>query len=63
MLNIDEDEKIIQIIIKPYKILSKVLGILLFVSICGNIYLSVKKVDITLIANDNEQSNIKQTSE
>lgn len=60
MIDIDKDDKLIDKFTKPYIILSKVLGILLFISIIGNIYLSVKKVDITLIANNNKQSDVLQ---
>lgn len=63
MIDIDKDDKLIDKFIKPYIILSKVLGILLFISIIGNIYLSIKKVDITLIANNNKQSDVLQQNE
>lgn len=61
--NFEYEDKIIDRIVKPYQILSIVLGILLFISIIGNIYLSTKKVDITLVANNNEKSDITQTNE
>ena len=61
--NFEYEDKIIDKIVKPYQILSIVLGILLFVSIIGNIYLSIKKVNITLIANNNKKSDITQTNE
>lgn len=61
--NFEYEDKIIDRIVKPYQILSIVLGILLFISIIGNIYLSTKKVDITLIANNNKKSDITQTNE
>lgn len=63
MINIDEVDKLADKISKPYIILSKILGILLTISIIGNIYLSVKKVDITLIANNNKQSDVVQSNE
>lgn len=63
MINIDEVDKLADKISKPYIILSKILGILLTISIIGNIYLSVKKVDITLIANNNKQSDVTQSNE
>ena len=63
MINIDEVDKLVDKVAKPYIILSKILGILLTISIIGNIYLSVKKVDITLIANNNKQSDVAQTNE
>lgn len=61
--NFEYEDKIIDRIVKPYQILSIVLGILLFISIVGNIYLSTKKVDITLVANNNKKSDITQTNE
>lgn len=61
--NFEYEDKIIDRIVKPYQILSIVLGILLFISIIGNIYLSTKKVDITLVANNNKKSDITQTNE
>lgn len=60
--DIDLDERIIDRIIKPYQILSLVLGILLFISVIGNIYLATKKVEITLVANNNKSSDITQTN-
>lgn len=63
MINIDEVDKLADKISKPYIILSKILSILLTISIIGNIYLSVKKVDITLIANNNKQSDVTQSNE
>lgn len=62
MSNFDLEEKIIEKIILPYKILWKILVFLLTLSIIGNIYLSMKKIDITLIANDNKESTIEQTN-
>lgn len=62
MSNFDLEEKIIEKIILPYKILWKILAFLLTLSIIGNIYLSMKKIDITLIANDNKESTIEQTN-
>ena len=61
--NFEYEDRIIDRIVKPYQILSTILGILLFISIIGNIYLSTKKVDITLIANNNKKSDITQTNE
>lgn len=61
--DIDLEDRIIDRIIKPYQILSFVLGILLFISIIGNIYLATKKVEITLVANNNKSSDITQTNE
>lgn len=61
--DIDLEDRIIDRIIKPYQILSFVLGILLFISIIGNIYLAIKKVEITLVANNNKSSDITQTNE
>ncbi len=61
--DIDLDERIIDRIIKPYQILSIVLGFLLFISVIGNIYLATKKVEITLVANNNKSSDIVQTNE
>jgi len=61
--NFEYEDKIIDRIVKPYQILSAILGILLFISIIGNIYLSTKKVDITLVANNNKKSDITQTNE
>lgn len=63
MINIDEVDKLADKISKPYITLSKILGILLTISIIGNIYLSVKKIDITLIANNNKQSDVTQSNE
>lgn len=63
MINIDEVDKLVDKVAKPYITLSKILGILLTISIIGNIYLSVKKVDITLIANNNKQSDVAQSNE
>lgn len=63
MINIDEVDKLVDKVAKPYITLSKILGILLTISIIGNIYLSVKKVDITLIANNNKQSDVTQSNE
>lgn len=63
MINIEEDEKIIDKMVKPYIILSKILAILLFISIFGNIYLATKKVDITLIANNNKECDVLQQNE
>ena len=63
MINVDEVDKLVDKVAKPYITLSKILGILLTISIIGNIYLSVKKVDITLIANNNKQSDVAQTNE
>lgn len=61
--DIDLEDRIIDRITKPYQILSSVLGILLLISIIGNIYLATKKVEITLVANNNKSSDITQTSE
>lgn len=63
MINIDEVDKLVDKVAKPYITLSKILSILLTISIIGNIYLSVKKVDITLIANNNKQSDVTQSNE
>lgn len=63
LINFDEEDKLLDKMIKPYIILSKILVILLFISIIGNIYLSVKKVDITLVANNNKQSDVLQQNE
>lgn len=62
-IDFDEEDKLLDKMIKPYIILSKILGILLFISVIGNIYLSVKKVDITLVANNNKQSDVLQQNE
>lgn len=56
----DKEEKIIDKMIKPYIICVKMLAILLILSIIGNIYLSTKNVNITLTANKNIESDIKQ---
>lgn len=61
--DIDIEDRIIDKMIKPYIILSKILFILLLISVIGNIYLATKKVDITLIANNNKQSDVTQTNE
>lgn len=63
MINLDEINQIVDKMIKPYIILSKILAFLLFLSIIGNIYLATKKVDITLIANNNKQSDVLQQNE
>lgn len=63
MINIDEVDKLVDKVAKPYITLSKILCILLTISIIGNIYLSVKKVDITLVANNNKQSDVTQSNE
>ena len=62
-INFDEEDKLLDKMIKPYITLSKILTILLFISLIGNIYLSIKKVDITLIANNNQQSDVLQQNE
>ena len=61
--DIDIEDRIIDKMIKPYIILSKILFVLLLISVIGNIYLATKKVDITLIANNNKQSDVTQTNE
>lgn len=61
--DIDLEDRIIDRITKPYINLSKILSILLLISIIGNIYLATKKVEITLVANNNKSSDITQTSE
>lgn len=60
ILDFDEEDKIIDKIVKPYILITKILSILLALSVLGNIYLSTKNVNITLNANKNEQSDIKQ---
>lgn len=61
--DIDLEDRIIDRITKPYINLSKILSILLLISIIGNIYLATKKVEITLVANNNKSSDIVQTNE
>ena len=61
--DIDLEDRIIDRIIKPYQIFAIVLGILLFISVIGNIYLATKKITITLVANNNKSSDITQTNE
>lgn len=63
MANYDVENEIIDKFVRPYIILSIILGILLFISICGNFYLAKKKVDITLIAKNNQQSEVVQQNE
>ena len=60
ILDFDEEDKIIDKIVKPYVLITKILSILLALSVLGNIYLSTKNVNITLNANKNEQSDINQ---
>ena len=62
--NFEYEDKIIDRIVKPYQILSIVLGILLFISILLVTFIyRQKKVDITLVANNNKKSDITQTNE
>lgn len=58
----DKEDKIIDKMIQPYIICIKLLVILLILSVIGNIYLSTKNVNITLTANKNIESDIKQES-
>lgn len=62
LYNIDEEDKVLDKMIKPYLICIKILSILLFLSVLGNIYLSTRDVNITLNANKNTESNINQES-
>lgn len=62
-MDFDKIDKLVDKVSKPYITLSKILAILLFISVIGNIYLATKKVDITLIANNNKTSDITQTNE
>lgn len=60
ILDFDKEDEIIDKMVKPYVFIAKLLAILLSLSILGNIYLSTKNVNITLNANKNAQSDIKQ---
>lgn len=66
-------EKIIEIshkIADPYiksaeawKFTAQLLALLLFLSVCGNIYLSVRGVEISFDADENIESDISQSVE
>lgn len=60
MNNIDEEDKIFDKLIQPYQLCIKILSILLILSVIGNIYLTTKQINITLTANKNIESDIKQ---
>lgn len=62
MYNIDEKDNILDKMIKPYQICIKILAILLFLSVIGNIYLSTREINIKFVANKNTESNINQES-
>ena len=62
LTDLDKEDKILDKMIQPYMICIKILSILLILSILGNVYLSTKNVNITLTANKNTESNIKQES-
>ena len=69
-MNLDKIIEISHKIADPYiksaeawKFTAQLLGLLLFISICGNIYLATKGVKISFDADENIESNISQSVE
>lgn len=60
LINFDLEDKILDKMLQPYKFAIKILGILLVLSVIGNIYLTTRQVNITFTANENTESNINQ---
>lgn len=69
-MNLDKIIEISHKIADPYiksaeawKFTAQLLALLLFLSVCGNIYLAAKGVKISIDADENIESNISQSVE
>lgn len=60
LINFDEEDKLLDKMIQPYRFSIKLLSILLLISLIGNVYLTTKQVNIVFTANENTESTIEQ---